>query len=131
MHEQDRRNIAAIAQVDVRLPGGKLSMLLEARRESGAPSRVCERGSTSLAEKGRCVPWYNTVRRSKCMRPTTTLRFILCQSPRSLFHSWCHLMALHHSMAVALLLVLTMGSVVAQNTPGSNKHPFTFGSDQT
>jgi hypothetical protein len=30
MHEQYRRNIAAIAQVDVRFPGGKWSMLLEA-----------------------------------------------------------------------------------------------------
>ena len=65
------------------------------------------------------------------MRPTTTPRAILCRAPRSPLRSWCRLMALHRSMAVALL-VLTMGSVVAaQNTPGSNKQPFTFGADQT
>ena len=66
------------------------------------------------------------------MRPTTTPHFILCQSPRSPLRSWCRLMALHHSIALALLLVLTMGSVAtAQNTPGSNTQPFTFGTDQT
>jgi quercetin dioxygenase-like cupin family protein len=66
------------------------------------------------------------------MRPMTTSRFILIPSPRLSFYPWCRLMALHCSTAVALLLVLIMGSVVtAQNTPGSNKQPFAFGADQT
>jgi quercetin dioxygenase-like cupin family protein len=66
------------------------------------------------------------------MRPTTTPRSILHHSPRSPLRPRCCLMTLQRSMAVALLLVLSMGSVVtAQNTPGSNKQPFFFGSDQT
>jgi quercetin dioxygenase-like cupin family protein len=66
------------------------------------------------------------------MRPTTTPRSMLGRSPHTQLCPWCRLVALHRSTAVALLLVLTMGSVVtAQNTPGSNKQPLTFGADQT
>jgi quercetin dioxygenase-like cupin family protein len=66
------------------------------------------------------------------MRPTTMLCAVLCQSPRPPLCPWCRLMVLRLSIAVALLLVLTMGNVVtAQNTPGSNKHPFAFGADKT
>jgi hypothetical protein len=64
------------------------------------------------------------------MRLTTTPRAILGPSPRPPLRPWCRLMALHRSIAVALLLVLSMGSVVtAQDTPGSNKQPFSFGAD--
>ena len=66
------------------------------------------------------------------MRPTTTLHAVLCRSPRSPLRRWCRLMVLRPSIAVALLLVLTIGNVaLAQDGPGSNKQPFAFGADQT
>ena len=66
------------------------------------------------------------------MRPTTTPHSILHQSSRSPRRLRCCLMALHRSTAVALLLLLSLGSIVtAQDTPGSNKQPLSFGTDQT
>jgi quercetin dioxygenase-like cupin family protein len=66
------------------------------------------------------------------MRPTTTPRSILDQAPRFPLRPWRCLVVLHCCMAVALWLGLSLGNVVtAQDTPGSNKQPFSFGADQT
>ena len=66
------------------------------------------------------------------MRPMTVPRSFPCRSPRSPLRPWCRPMVLRLGTAVALLLALTMGNIAtAQNTPGSNKQPFSFGADQT
>ena len=77
--------------------------------------------------------WYNTSKEEPAYASNDHIHVLSCANPLVFqLRSWCRLMALHRSTAFALLLVLTMGSVVtAQDTPGSNKQPFSFGSDQT
>jgi quercetin dioxygenase-like cupin family protein len=66
------------------------------------------------------------------MRPTITPHAVLYPSPCSPRHPRRRLMVLRLSITVAMLLILTMGSVaLAQDGPGSNKQPFAFGADQT
>ena len=66
------------------------------------------------------------------MRLMITSHAVLCRSTHSPLRPWCRLTVLRPSIAVALLLVLTMGNMaLAQDGPGSNKQPFAFGADQT